>query len=205
LKSRRDSCHIPIILLTALASEEKQIKGLKVGADDYISKPFDLEEFLLRVKNIVKRSSKEFKKETDTYQFGVNSTFNLKTLIATNNFEEIQDRMAGIDSDINSLRQPSTFKVDLRYDKTFKLNLGSRSVDMNVYVDVRNLFNAENVRDVWRNTGLPGTDGFLESPESSNDILVNNEYKKDVYRYLLNNPDKWGTPRTIRLGLRVNL
>lgn len=80
----------PILFLTARDDQKDKIRGLKMGADDYISKPFDLEEFLLRVKNIVKRSSKEFKKETDTYKFGTNNTFNLKTLIATNNSEEIQ-------------------------------------------------------------------------------------------------------------------
>ena len=80
----------PILFLTARDDQKDKIRGLKMGADDYISKPFDLEEFLLRVKNIIKRSSKEFKKETDTYHFGENNTFNLKTLIATNNTEEIQ-------------------------------------------------------------------------------------------------------------------
>ena len=79
----------PILFLTARDDQKDKIRGLKMGADDYISKPFDLEEFLLRVKNIVKRSSKEFKKEVETYHFGPN-TFNLKTLIATHNEEKIE-------------------------------------------------------------------------------------------------------------------
>ena len=69
----------PILFLTAREDQKDRIRGLKMGADDYITKPFDLEEFLLRVKNIIKRSSKEFKIETDTYDFSTN-TFNHKTL-----------------------------------------------------------------------------------------------------------------------------
>ena len=42
LKSNIETCHIPIILLTSLAEREDIIKGLNAGADDYITKPFDL-------------------------------------------------------------------------------------------------------------------------------------------------------------------
>ena len=42
LKTNIETCHIPIILLTSLAERENIIKGLNAGADDYITKPFDL-------------------------------------------------------------------------------------------------------------------------------------------------------------------
>ncbi|HRH11491.1 MAG TPA: response regulator transcription factor [Bacteroidia bacterium] len=48
---------IPVIFLTARDQSSDKIQGLKLGADDYITKPFDLEELLLRVKNAVRRSS----------------------------------------------------------------------------------------------------------------------------------------------------
>ena len=46
--------NIPIILLTAKGEVENRIHGLEIGADDYIGKPFDPKELLLRVKNIIK-------------------------------------------------------------------------------------------------------------------------------------------------------
>ena len=49
---------IPIILLTAKDETEDRVKGLELGADDYIGKPFEPRELLLRVKNLVKRNSK---------------------------------------------------------------------------------------------------------------------------------------------------
>lgn len=51
LKTNELTCHIPVILLTALASEEQKIKGLEQGADDYITKPFRGEELILKVRN----------------------------------------------------------------------------------------------------------------------------------------------------------
>ncbi len=48
---------IPVILLTARSSVEDRVKGLEVGADDYVPKPFDIRELLLRVQAILKRSA----------------------------------------------------------------------------------------------------------------------------------------------------
>jgi len=49
---------IPIILLTAKGEVENRIKGLELGADDYISKPFEPKELLLRIKNIINKDNK---------------------------------------------------------------------------------------------------------------------------------------------------
>ena len=49
---------VPIILLTAKGEAENRIKGLEIGADDYISKPFEPKELLLRIKNIIKFTNK---------------------------------------------------------------------------------------------------------------------------------------------------
>ena len=49
---------LPIILLTAKGEVENRIKGLEIGADDYISKPFEPKELLLRIKNILSKSIK---------------------------------------------------------------------------------------------------------------------------------------------------
>ena len=50
---------VPIIFLTAKNQSADKINGLKLGADDYITKPFDLEELLLRISNLIKRTQKE--------------------------------------------------------------------------------------------------------------------------------------------------
>tara|TARA_Y100000591_G_C21747635_1_gene652886 strand:+ start:188 stop:865 length:678 start_codon:yes stop_codon:yes gene_type:complete len=49
---------IPIILLTAKGEVENRIKGLELGADDYISKPFEPKELLLRINNIIDKKNK---------------------------------------------------------------------------------------------------------------------------------------------------
>lgn len=51
--------NIPIIFLTAKSMTEDKIKGFKVGGDDYITKPFDFEELLLRIEAILKRTLEE--------------------------------------------------------------------------------------------------------------------------------------------------
>jgi len=49
----------PIIFLTAKAMKEDRIEGLKIGADDYLTKPFSMEELLLRIRAVLRRSGKE--------------------------------------------------------------------------------------------------------------------------------------------------
>lgn len=51
--------HIPVILLTARASEEYQLEGLNNGADDYITKPFNMEILKLRISKLIERSLKK--------------------------------------------------------------------------------------------------------------------------------------------------
>ena len=57
-KEIKKQIKIPIILLTAKGEVENRIKGLELGADDYIGKPFEPKELLLRIKNIIKKNTK---------------------------------------------------------------------------------------------------------------------------------------------------
>ena len=54
----KKSSNVPIILLTAKGEVENRIQGLELGADDYLGKPFEPKELLLRIKNILKKSKK---------------------------------------------------------------------------------------------------------------------------------------------------
>lgn len=71
---RLQNDEVPVLFLTAKDSSEDKVKGLKKGADDYITKPFHLEEFLLRVRSLVKRGLRHTPegKELQTYRFGGN-------------------------------------------------------------------------------------------------------------------------------------
>ena len=59
LKSRPDTAHVPIIILTARTSESDRVTGLDIGADDYIVKPFSLREFAARVRAVLRRGRTE--------------------------------------------------------------------------------------------------------------------------------------------------
>lgn len=53
---RLSNQQLPILMLTALSKEQDRIDGLREGADDYLTKPFSLDEFLLRVQGMLRRS-----------------------------------------------------------------------------------------------------------------------------------------------------
>jgi two-component system, OmpR family, phosphate regulon response regulator PhoB len=57
---KKDACYqdLPIILLTARGEEEDKIRGLDIGADDYVTKPFSPKELLARIKALLRRSGK---------------------------------------------------------------------------------------------------------------------------------------------------
>ncbi|OFX16430.1 MAG: two-component system response regulator [Bacteroidetes bacterium GWA2_31_9] len=56
---RKMDSNIPIIFLTAKSMKEDTIKGLKIGADDYITKPFNMEELILRINAILRRTQEK--------------------------------------------------------------------------------------------------------------------------------------------------
>ncbi len=69
---RLTNMDVPIIFLTAKDASNDRIAGLKRGADDYLTKPFVLEELLLRVNNLIKRTSKSPDNTPEVYAFGGN-------------------------------------------------------------------------------------------------------------------------------------
>lgn len=68
---RKTDPDIPIIFLTAKALTEDKVRGLSIGADDYITKPFENEEFMLRIENVLRRTGKRKKsQDPDEFQIG---------------------------------------------------------------------------------------------------------------------------------------
>ena len=74
---RKIDKHIPLLFLSAKSLKEDRIKGLEIGADDYLTKPFSMEELLLRIKAILKRTKKEPLGEEKVFNIGL-FTFDYK-------------------------------------------------------------------------------------------------------------------------------
>jgi DNA-binding response OmpR family regulator len=67
---RKRNQEVPIIFLSAKTMKEDRIKGLKLGADDYLIKPYSIEELILKIEIFLNRSQKSVEKTIKTYQFG---------------------------------------------------------------------------------------------------------------------------------------
>lgn len=75
--SLRKSSQVPILMLTARSEAESRILGLELGADDYLAKPFEPRELILRVNNILKRGSGAPRPKSAEVRFGA-FTFHLE-------------------------------------------------------------------------------------------------------------------------------
>lgn len=103
-KIRLHNMEVPIMFLSAKSTAEERIKGLKIGADDYLTKPFELEELLLRVERLLHRSYTDKKSKLEVIEFGKNKV----------NFIEYQ---AEKDGEIFSLTQKEVLLLKLLYEK----------------------------------------------------------------------------------------
>lgn len=79
---RLTNLEVPILLLTAKDTAQDRVSGLKKGADDYLTKPFNLEELLLRVTKLLKRSQRVKGEDVEQYEFGGNK-INFETFEAS--------------------------------------------------------------------------------------------------------------------------
>jgi DNA-binding response OmpR family regulator len=77
---RMSNKNIPIIFLTAKSMKEDTIEGFNAGADDYMTKPFSMEELVVRIQAILRRSMKTQAVENDKVEFSIGKyTFNTET------------------------------------------------------------------------------------------------------------------------------
>ena len=86
IRSDKRTSSIPIILATAKGSEYDKVRGLDLGADDYLAKPFGMMEMISRIKAVLRRINK-----INTYEFRVGKLYmDVSKHIVLNNNEEIQ-------------------------------------------------------------------------------------------------------------------
>lgn len=89
---RLQNNEVPILILSAKNTSADRVAGLKKGADDYLTKPFNLEELLLRVQKLIEKNKKMQDKDSvgDTYTFGRNTIDFRAQEIVTRKGERIQ-------------------------------------------------------------------------------------------------------------------
>jgi DNA-binding response OmpR family regulator len=87
---RQTDKNTPIIFLTAKSMKEDTIEGFNAGGDDYITKPFSMEELLVRINAVLRRSNKQRAQDTDESAFSIGKyTFNSeKQLLMVNGNEQ---------------------------------------------------------------------------------------------------------------------
>lgn len=85
---RKTNMDIPVIFLSAKTLKEDRIKGLRLGADDYLIKPFSIEELLLKIEIFLKRSQKINTLEPTMYEIG-KYQFDSKNFLIFNSTEKI--------------------------------------------------------------------------------------------------------------------
>ena len=85
---RREGSRVPIIMLTARGQEIDKVLGLKIGADDYVTKPFSFLELMARVSAVLRRCT-GFTDQADAYEFG-DVSVDFKKLEARKNGQSIE-------------------------------------------------------------------------------------------------------------------
>lgn len=90
---------IPILFLTAKALQDDKLKGFEMGADDYITKPFSMEELLLRMQAILRRTDESLKSNSSDSIFTIGNyafDYNRQTLIIRNIEQRLTSKEAGL-------------------------------------------------------------------------------------------------------------
>jgi len=118
IKKNKSKIETPIILLTAKGEVEDRVGGLEIGADDYLPKPFEPKELLLRIKNILNKTKNDNQKKIISFN---NIKIDLKKLIITQNDKEFK---------INNTEKTILEKMINEPGKTFSREDIGRLIDL---------------------------------------------------------------------------
>ena len=131
LLEKDNNIKTPVLLLTALDQTTDKIKGLKSGADDYLTKPFEPEELLLRINNILKRTTISKKQNIKFLEFGDYKWDNLlKRLTKKAKYihtTTLENELLSIFS--NNL---GSYLNRSELSKSLKINSSSRNIDVGI-------------------------------------------------------------------------
>ena len=131
LLEKDNNIKTPVLLLTALDQITDKIKGLKSGADDYLTKPFEPEELLLRINNILKRTTISKKQNIKFLEFGDYKWDNLlKRLTKKGKYihtTTLENELLSIFS--NNL---GSYLNRLELSNSLKINSSSRNIDVGI-------------------------------------------------------------------------
>ena len=131
LLEKDDNIKTPVLLLTALDQITDKIKGLKSGADDYLTKPFEPEELLLRINNILKRTTISKKQNIKFLEFGDYKWDNLlKRLTKKGKYihtTTLENELLSIFS-----KNLGSYLNRSELSKSLKINSSSRNIDVGI-------------------------------------------------------------------------
>ncbi len=122
---RKDHNAIPIIMLTAMGEIDNRITGLEVGADDYLAKPFEPKELLLRLSNILKRNQDE----VDIIYFG-DFSYNIKAQALLKQEQAIF--LTSSEHCLLTFLLHNANQIVSREVLSLELNINDRSVDVQI-------------------------------------------------------------------------
>ena len=113
---REKDSEVPIIFLTAKTMKDDVLKGFKIGADDYITKPFNSEELLLRIQAILKRSQQKEDPREEIKEFEIGHyhfNFPLRILSFNNGIEADEEKNKLSPKEAQLLRMFCMYKNDI--------------------------------------------------------------------------------------------
>ena len=132
LKVIRKNNNVPVLFLTALNEISDKLKGLKTGADDYLTKPFDPEELLLRINNILRRAFN--KGSENSVKFVVFGPFQWDEKLQTLSKDGENVYLTSLESKLMSVFSQNHGKIINRFilNNYFNKSLNNRSIDVGI-------------------------------------------------------------------------
>lgn len=131
---RKLDAHVPFLFLTAKSMQEDRIQGLELGADDYLTKPFSMEELLLRIRAIRRRveEGKKNKPSDNVFKFGKYVfDYNRQMLTTDNSLQKLTSKEADLlrllCQNMNNVLDRSAALNKIWYDDSY---FNARSMDV---------------------------------------------------------------------------